>query len=104
MKIIQDYDTIVFSENQLVLHIAESILKTIFKKKKFSAQRKQGKQNVLLYFETDRLEELYHTIKDKVSMIHSIETQAWGQKVFRFYDLDKHMIEIGEPFRVQALL
>ena len=49
MKILQDYKTIVFFENHLVLHIADSILKTIFKKNKPLALQNQGKKNILLY-------------------------------------------------------
>jgi catechol 2,3-dioxygenase-like lactoylglutathione lyase family enzyme len=103
MKILQDFGTIVFYENHLVLHIADSILKTIYKKRKFSAFRKQGKNNVLLYFETDKLDEFYNEIANNVKIIHGIEKQIWGQKVFRFYDPDNHMIEFGEPFRIEEL-
>jgi catechol 2,3-dioxygenase-like lactoylglutathione lyase family enzyme len=102
-KIVQDYGTIVFFENHLVLHAADSILKTIFKKRKYSGLGKQGKRNVLLYFETNKLGDVYNRIAKSVKLIHGIEKQAWGQKVFRFYDLDRHMIEIGEPFRVEEL-
>ena len=104
MKVLQDYETIVFFENHLVLHIADSIIRTIFKKPMSSALRKQGRNNILLYFETDKLDELYDRISDKVKIIHGIEKQAWGQKVFRFYDPDDHMVEFGEPFRVKELI
>jgi len=100
MKILQDYGTIVFFENHFVIHVADSILKTIFKKRKLSALRKQGNRNILLYFETDALDELYAGISGRVRIIHGIEKQAWGQNVFRFYDPDNHMIEFGEPFRL----
>ncbi|HNX60309.1 MAG TPA: VOC family protein [Spirochaetota bacterium] len=103
MKVLNDYDTIIFFENHLVIHAADSILKTIFKRKMFSSYRAQGRSNILLYFETNRLFEFYDQIADKVKIIHPIETQAWGQKVFRFYDPDRHMVEFGEPFRVDSL-
>jgi catechol 2,3-dioxygenase-like lactoylglutathione lyase family enzyme len=103
MKILQDYETIVFFENHFVLHEADSILKTVFKKNKFSALKKQGKRNVILYFETNALYEFYNTIANSVKIIHEIEKQAWGQKVFRFYDPDNHIIEFGEPFSIKEL-
>ena len=103
INILQDYGTIVFLENHLVLHIANSIIKTIFKKNKLSASQKQGKRNILLYFETNELNEFYDKISKRVQIIHGIEKQAWGQKVFRFYDPDKHIIEFGEPFRIEKL-
>ena len=103
MKIKQDFDTIVFFENQLVLHSAESILKTIFKKRHANASLSQGGKNILLYFETSELDKLYKDLENKVNIIHGIEKQEWGQKVFRFFDPDNHMIEFGEPFRVDRL-
>ncbi len=103
MKIIDDYGTIVFFENRLVLHSAISILRTVFSKLKISGLKKQGRKNILIYFETDGLEEFYEKTASKVKIIHGIEKQAWGQKVFRFYDPDGHMIEFGEPFRIEEL-
>ena len=32
-----------------------------------------------------------------MTFIHNIEQQPWGQRVLRFYDPDRHIIEIGEP-------
>ena len=103
MRIIDDYKTIVFFENRLVLHSAASILKTVFKRIRISGLMKQGRKNILIYFETDGLEEFYEKTACKVKIIHGIEKQAWGQKVFRFYDPDGHMIEFGEPFRIEEL-
>lgn len=103
MRIIDDYGTIVFFENRLVLHSAASILKTVFKRIRISGLMKQGRKNILIYFETDGLEEFYEKTASKVNIIHGIEKQAWGQKVFRFYDPDGHMIEFGEPFRIEEL-
>ncbi|SNT27944.1 Glyoxalase-like domain-containing protein [Anaerovirgula multivorans] len=28
--------------------------------------------------------------------VHPLVEHSWGQKVVRFYDLDKHIIEVGE--------
>lgn len=99
MKILKDCGTIVFFENHLALHVADRIIKTVFKRDKFSSFRKQGKNNLLLYFETDELADFYNKIAGKVSIIHGIAEQAWGQKVFRFYDPDHHIIEFGEPLK-----
>lgn len=97
IKIKNDLETIVFFENQLVLHSTESILNTVFNKEYSYKKKPMGSNNMLLYFETDDLEALYNNLKDKVEMIHKIETQEWGQKVFRFYDPDRHIVEFGEP-------
>jgi uncharacterized glyoxalase superfamily protein PhnB len=65
-------------------------------------KKNQGEKNILIYFETDDLEKCYmEIIEAKVKTIHGIEKQAWGQRVFRFYDPDEHIIEIGEYFRLK---
>ena len=28
--------------------------------------------------------------------VHPVKEHAWGQRVVRFYDLDRHIIEVGE--------
>lgn len=99
IKIKKDLEKIVFFDNQLVLHCAESILNTIFKRSS-GVPSIQGNNNILIYFECktlEKLEQLYHKIKDEVRIINKIEKQEWGQKVFRFYDPDGHIVEFGEP-------
>jgi len=54
--------------------------------------------NFELYFEEENLEKIENTIKDyNFEFIHQIKEQPWKQKVLRFYDYDKNIIEIGEP-------
>jgi hypothetical protein len=36
-------------------------------------------------------------VESGVEMIHPLRVQPWGQRVFRFYDFDRHIIELGEP-------
>lgn len=53
--------------------------------------------NFVLYFEVDAIEQLEKVIEDHgFSFIHKIQEQPWGQRIFRFYDYDGHIIEIGE--------
>jgi catechol 2,3-dioxygenase-like lactoylglutathione lyase family enzyme len=50
------------------------------------------------YFETDDIEMFYDYLKsEKVVFVHPLIEQPWKQRVFRFYDPDHHIIEIGEP-------
>lgn len=100
IKIKKDLETVVFFNNQLVLHCAKSILNTVFKGKITDMPEIRGLNNMLIYFECEtlgELEKLYEDIEDKVRIIHKIELQEWGQRVFRFYDPDGHIIEFGEP-------
>lgn len=50
-----------------------------------------------LYFEMNELEELTITLKENnVEFIHPIREEPWRQRVLRFYDPDRHIIEVGE--------
>ncbi len=50
-----------------------------------------------LYFEHDDLPDIVRKIKElNFEFVHEILEQPWKQQVFRFYDYDKNMIEIGE--------
>ena len=61
---------------------------------------KQGGNNFELYFEEDNLDELVNNLKENsVEFVHELREQPWGQKVIRFYDPDKHIIEIGETMK-----
>lgn len=98
LKVVQDHGTIVLFENHLAIHQAHELAVTIWKGEASSGtDQPQGRNNLLLYFETNELEDTFTRIKDRVKLIHPIQQQAWGQLVFRFYDPDGHAIEIGEP-------
>ena len=50
-----------------------------------------------LYFEEDDLEPVVVELKKLgFEFVHELQEQPWRQKVVRFYDYDKNMIEIGE--------
>ncbi len=98
LKVIADHGAFVLFENHLALHQARELAATVWKEEAPSdTDQLQGRHNVLVYFETDSLEETFARLKDQVKLIHPIQRQAWGQLVFRFYDPDGHAIEIGEP-------
>ncbi|MCC5466163.1 VOC family protein [Pelosinus baikalensis] len=51
-----------------------------------------------LYFESDDLDDMHKKLTaKKVEFVHDMIEQPWGQRVFRIYDPDKHMVELGEP-------
>lgn len=57
-----------------------------------------------LYFETKNIVETYRIIKDsKTEILHPLIEQPWGQRVFRVYDPDNHVIEIGETIKSTVL-
>ncbi len=105
LKIVNDYGTVIMFEDHFVIHNSKSIIKTVFKTFNLRSIFKQGKKNILIYFESIQLNEIFEKVKkSKVKIIHKIEKQAWGQQVFRFFDPDNHLVEIGEPFRLDGLL
>ncbi len=62
---------------------------------------KNGKSNrssrAVLYFESDEVQACERRLRRlDVQFIHGIQEQHWGQRVFRCYDPDGYIIEIGE--------
>ena len=51
-----------------------------------------------IYFEEDNIEGFYKKLRKRkdIEYIHELKEHSWGQRVIRFYDLDKHIIEVGE--------
>jgi catechol 2,3-dioxygenase-like lactoylglutathione lyase family enzyme len=63
-----------------------------------------GHRNIELYFETDDLDTIcQHVTEAGVPFIHPIHEQPWGQRAFRVYDPDGHIVELGEPMPVVIL-
>ena len=51
-----------------------------------------------LYFEEDDMETFMNKLKGRsdIEYVHPLIEHSWGQRVVRFYDLDKHIVEVGE--------
>lgn len=55
-----------------------------------------------LYFEEDDMDkfiEKLNKFKDIV-FVHELIEHSWGQRVVRFYELDMHVIEVGENIKM----
>lgn len=51
-----------------------------------------------LYFESDDIDNAYKLFKQSgIEFLHELIEQPWGQKAFRIYDPDGHILEVGEP-------
>ena len=56
-----------------------------------------GGNNFEIYFEEDIFDEFANKLKEcDVEYVHPIVEHSWGQRVVRFYDPDKHIIEVAE--------
>lgn len=63
-----------------------------------SAPASLGQRNFELYFETEDLDmALEQLTQAGVQFVHPLFEQPWGQRVFRIYDPDGHIVELGEP-------
>lgn len=93
----QDFGTIVMFEGGLTIHTGIDLLEKVYKTPGAFGDEALGKDNLDIYFETDDLEEALHVVvASGAELIHPIEAQPWGQRVFRFHDPDRHIVEIGE--------
>ena len=96
LKVVEDHGNFVRFSNGFALHEGSSLLKTLFGEAP-EVSEPYGKHNLVLYFEVADIKSAFDRIAPHVELIHDIETQTWGQKVFRFYDPDRHILEVGEP-------
>ncbi|MFA1625197.1 VOC family protein [Rhizobium mongolense] len=96
LKIIEDAGNFVLFESGFAIHEGRSLEQTVWRQTRDGAES-YGRRNLLLYFEHGDVDAAFEKIAPHVELIHPVEKQAWGQRVFRFYDPDGHAIEIGEP-------
>ena len=55
---------------------------------------------VELSFETEDINAFMYVLDQyHVTLLHPLKEGVWGQRVVRFYDLDGHVIEVGESMR-----
>ena len=53
-----------------------------------------------VYFEEDDFDEFADKLKAcGVEYVHPVKEHAWGQRVVRIYDPDRHIIEVGENLK-----
>ena len=57
-----------------------------------------------LYFEEDDMDAFCNHLKSfDICYVHELYEHRWGQRVIRFYDPDKHIIEFGEKLDAVVL-
>ena len=60
-----------------------------------------GGNNFGIYFEEDNFDKFIDKLKEcDIEYVHPVIEHSWGQRVVRFYDPDKHIIEVGENLKV----
>ena len=59
-----------------------------------------GGNDFELYFEEDDFDNFISRLKSlEIEYVHPVKEHAWGQRVVRFYDPDKHIVEVGENLK-----
>jgi catechol 2,3-dioxygenase-like lactoylglutathione lyase family enzyme len=92
-----DHGTIVIFRGHFAIHDAPALIRTVWGTDASTDAGPYGRRNLLLYFEDDDIDACFARLQHRVELIHPLVRQPWGQRVFRFYDLDCHAVEIGEP-------
>ena len=96
MEILHDWGTMVIFTNRLAVHQA-SELQPREEAQKFVTPGFYGRGNVVIYLQSDDLDASYRQLKEAgAEIIHPILTLPW-ERIFRIYDPDHYVIEIGEP-------
>jgi catechol 2,3-dioxygenase-like lactoylglutathione lyase family enzyme len=91
-KLKTDFGENISFEGDFALHLRSHFQELIDNKK-----TERGANDVELYFEDDEVDLIVKKLKEnKVQFVHELREQPWRQKVVRFYDPDKYIIEIGE--------
>lgn len=99
-KVKDDFGRFVGYEGGLGIWEADFAYQLIFEKP-LQASAPLGKRNLELYFETEVVEEAWSRFSEaEVELVHPMIEQPWGQRVFRLYDPDSHIVEIGEPLPI----
>ncbi|MGP5431842.1 VOC family protein [Enterococcus malodoratus] len=51
-----------------------------------------------LYFETEDMDAFIEKLaaRKEIEFLHPVMEHSWGQRAVRFYDVDKHIIEVAE--------
>lgn len=101
LKVLEDFGSFVLFETGFAIHDGAALEQTVWRQASVS-EEPYGRRNMLLYFEHDDVDAAFESIATHVELIHPVERQAWGQRVFRFYDPDGHAVEVGEPQNLMA--
>jgi predicted enzyme related to lactoylglutathione lyase len=85
---------VVFDERLAILQATELLPRE--ETEKFLQPGLFGRGNVVIYLQCDDLDGCHQKLKDEgVEIIHGILTMPW-ERLFRIYDPDRYVVEIGE--------
>lgn len=92
LKVTADYEQNITFEGGFALH-EEEHFGTLVDDRQVTKQSNSFE----LCFEDDDIRSVYDKVVDHgLELLHELREQPWRQLVFRFYDYDKNIIEVGE--------
>jgi catechol 2,3-dioxygenase-like lactoylglutathione lyase family enzyme len=95
LKVIEDFGANITLTGGIALQTKDSWSTFIHKK---DSEIVFGGNESELYFEEDDFDSFIKRLNNMrdINYVHSMVEHSWGQRAVRFYDPDKHIIEVGE--------
>lgn len=95
LKVIEDFGANITLTGGIALQTKDSWSTFIHKE---DSEIVFGGNESELYFEEDDFDSFIKRLNNMrdINYVHSMVEHSWGQRVVRFYDPDKHIIEVGE--------
>ena len=84
-------------DDGFALHDGAELLQSIYSERPRQTVSRWGRDNLVLYFESDDIERDHLRLADRFALIHPLKREPWGGRIFRLHDPDQHVVEIGEP-------
>ncbi|MEJ2740278.1 MAG: VOC family protein [Dehalococcoidia bacterium] len=99
-KVLADFGPVIGYEGGLSIWQIDHAYSILFNKK-FDDGSAPGRKNMELCFEVNDINPIWAEVSSKnIPLVHPLQEQPWGQLVFRIYDPDGHIVEIGEAIPV----
>ena len=95
LKVIEDFGANITLTGGIALQTKDSWSTFIHKE---DSEIVFGGNESELYFEEDDFDSFIKRLNNMrdINYVHSMIEHSWGQRVVRFYDPDRHIIEVGE--------
>lgn len=95
LETVQDFGANVILDGGISLQTQDSWLSFLDRE-----EIRYGGNAAELYFEADDYDDFLRTLQSSgAELVHPPMEHRWGQRVVRFYDPDRHILEVGEPIR-----